>query len=324
MRLMRKSNQKLAKKAGWSVNEIQFRITGVRVELLEIATSYGLFRAGEDEGIGLDDLREWVAFVQRLDAWGLGGTKTEMAGRLADASQVSQDAINRRVDEARHADWWMRLESLTESARAVEELSRPGVRMLPLKEVAGASTPGGFALLGAIEDSLVLELFAEGPNRSLRLTAGKIHELLVIGRGEGVWEWKQPTDDRYPRPPYRAAGSTDDDLPETVERFRRITDKAGDAKVFYKHLDPDGRELSDSERLAVREQLVIGAVGLRELMSIEKPLTDLLPRAKPPHDFAMVTEAWRLVQRSLVLALSGPNELRARCYPADALTMPTT
>jgi hypothetical protein len=318
MRIAQNSTERLAKAAGWSVSEIQFRMIGVRIELLEIATSFGLMRALED-GVrpGLDSWREWVAYVRWLDLWGLDGAASEMP--LAEVSQVSKVAFHRRIHEACHKDWRGRLESLVESARSVEELSRPGVRVVPLNEVVGISTPAGAALLAVIEDSLVLHLYAPGSERSWRVRADEIYDLLVVARGEGVWEWEQPVDEQHPCAPYRPAGSVESNLPEPVELFKRLMGQAAESTEFYQQLAPDGRELSGNERLAVREQLVAGAIALRELAQIELSLTGLLPNTNPPTDFRLVGEEWRRKQRSLILALSDSRALRSRSYPADAL-----
>lgn len=316
----RNSNERFAEATGWSVSEVQFRMAGVRIELLEIATSYGLMRASQAGGRhGLSDWREWVAYVQRLNVLGLGGAASGIAKHLAGASPVSQDALDHRIHEWPRQDWWKRLESLAESARSVEELSRPDVRMVPLNEVLGVSTPGGFALLGAIEDSLILQLYSQGSERSSRLHADEIYELLVVARGEGVWEWEQPVDDQYPRKPYIPAGPLNTNMPDMVQLFKRLMRQAAKSTELYRRLAPDGRELSELERLAVREQLVVGATALRQLAHLELSLTGLLPKTNPPTDFRLVGEEWRRKQRSLILSLSDSPTVRSRSYPADAL-----
>ena len=199
-----------------------------------------------------------VGYTRRLDVWLTGaGSESEMTARLAQASATTPDLLEQRVRAAAGEDWWARLEGLAESARAVEELGRPGIGAYPLDE-SPARTPGGVALLGAIEDSLILELDAQEPNHALRATADQIYNLLIAARGEGVWKWMQPAGDAYPDPLYVPTRPAGLDISETVAPFRGLMKVATESADFYRQLSPDGRELSDRERLDVREHLTRG------------------------------------------------------------------
>lgn len=130
-----------------------------------------LVRAGSYEDPGaLGEFREFSprSCFGRHYPWRPGRTRFAVAHQVAEASRISPSVFDQWIHETRRKDWWGRHESRTDLARSVEELSRPGVRVVPLNETDEVSSPGGFALLGTIEDSLALELHAQDLERKAR------------------------------------------------------------------------------------------------------------------------------------------------------------
>lgn len=98
--------------------------------------------------------------------------------------------------------------------------------------------------------------------------------------------------------------------PRRKRQFLPLVNMVGDmytaVAVFYKQLAPDGRELSDEERIAARQQIEAAAAADREL--------DLARGIFPQSDWEptrlMLAEI-RSLRRSLVLALSPDPGRRA-------------
>jgi hypothetical protein len=320
MRLRRERNESLAAVLGKTVNEIQLALTGLRTELLDAATSYGLMRAATNgDAEQLDAWREWLIYTRRMDAWLKGAiSKSEMRQKLADASELSAQLFQERIQESISENWWHRLECLAEAARSVEELGRPDYEAYPLNEIPG-QTPHGVALLGAIEDSLTLELDPTAENQAVRATADEIHELLVAARAERVWEYMEPDGEKHRGPGRRPpAQSAEVDTAEFGEFVKALLATAAHAVDFYRRLGPDGRELTDREQQGAREHLVTNASWLRRTGARQPLLAEVLAGLGRPIDLERMLQGWRRIQRSLVLALSESPDLRQRAYPPNA------
>jgi hypothetical protein len=79
--------------------------------------------------------------------------------------------------------WHEALERLAERARSVEQFMTT-----PLGEFEGQEFGAGVALLGAIEDSLLLTLSDDENERGGAADAEEIRELLLAARDEGIWD----------------------------------------------------------------------------------------------------------------------------------------
>jgi len=240
-----------------------------------------------------------------------------MRQRLADAGQVSEELLQERIQAAICENWWYRVEGLAEAARTVEELGRPDYAAYPLNEIPGQA-PHGVVLLGALEDSLILELDSSQTSRAFRATAGEIHELLIAARAENVWEFMEPAGEKHSPPSDARPEPAETNSTDVISLTGPLFDASRESVAFYRRLRPDGRELTESERRATREQLVTDAAWLRRLARAEAILPETLTPGQPAIDLDRLTQGWRCIQRSLVLALAESPELRERAYPADA------
>lgn len=162
-----------------------------------------------------------------------------------------------------------------------------------------------------------MELDDDPANRALRATAAEMYELLVAARAEGVWEFMEPSGDRYPPPPHAAVMRPREGIPPLLELIKPLFDASAESVTFYRRVKPDGRKLNGRDRRDVHEQLVKDAAWLRRLTNVESLLAEACAAANPPRDLERIVAGWRQTQRSLVLALSESAELRQRAYPAD-------
>jgi hypothetical protein len=305
---------------GRPANEIQIAVSGLRAELLETATLYGVLCAAEElsgsenRPPAWSQWLDWLRYTRRVDAWLTGGTRRDLARRLIDAGQVSETAFDEFAKRAGQEDWRRRLEGLAESSRAVEELGGQ-----PLAEVVGQPNRYGVQLRGAVQDSLLLIVFGEERDHGLCATAEETLWLLAAAREEGIWRFMEPSgrfaaDDaapEVPRPPATpAAGMTG--LIEALDSVWRKT------LMGYQKLDPNGEELSEEERGWASDRLIETASCLRRL-DRNPDLAEGFARSEPPeteHIVGFTTMVLRIAQGNLILALSESRELRERASAA--------
>lgn len=300
-----------------SYNEGQVAISGLRTELLETATLYGVLRAGADgsERVSADWI-DWLTYNTRVDVWLSGAkTKDEMDRRLAEAERHSPQALAELADRAAVEDWRQRLEGLAESARAVEELGGE-----PLNEITSVNSPHGVALLGAVEDSLILLVYGDRHRQgTLCATSREIYELLLGARGEHVWQFMEPpltpTLDRPVEIGQLGPTLTQSELLNLLVRtwIRTLS--------FYRRLSPEGAELDEEQRADARERLNAGAACLRQLAGNRATFNDLVAAkgSRNGVDLSRIVVVLRIMQRSLVLALSAYPTRRERAIENDQL-----
>ena len=125
-----------------------------------------------------------------------GEPKPDLNSGLADWGMIREwfDQLRAMLDEieagdsmhadlaSRHEFWWDSLERLAERARDIEELGGQ-----PLGEEEGRESRSGVALLGGLEDSLVLALADTEGNGDWILTACDVLELANSAQRDGVW-----------------------------------------------------------------------------------------------------------------------------------------
>jgi hypothetical protein len=108
-----------------------------------------------------------------------------------------------------------------------------------------------------------------------------------------------------------------------AKRLRRLviftmSETAG----YYGRLKPDGRELDDDERTATRARLETGAMCLRSVAR-DWDIIEFLVRAgeqtRQDLDLRPAVGVLRMMQRSLILALSEDDERRERVAPTSEL-----
>ena len=176
-------------------------VIALRLELLRMVTEYGVeavFAGGSRE-----DARRWCLWLEWLiGVFGPAAAAASKLGLEADSADSEYrlsipgllDRL-REFEEADHStrgDWfdveshayWLEgLERLASRAREMEELGAE-----PLGEEEGHEFGAGVRLLGAIEDSLVLQL-VDHDQPGQALTASETYELAVAARDEGVWDY---------------------------------------------------------------------------------------------------------------------------------------
>jgi hypothetical protein len=175
-------------------------IVALRVEVIRTATNYGVMSAKEED---VPEWREWTRFLEEELVGRDGGSVPDAASHgVPDAGATSTlsawfDQLRERLDDAERGvsvdeadampmsekEFWVdSLERLAERARDIEELGSQ-----PLGEEDGRESTAGVALLGALEDSLVLALSDTQANRAERLTAHELYDLIKAAQTEGVW-----------------------------------------------------------------------------------------------------------------------------------------
>jgi hypothetical protein len=175
-------------------------IVRLRIALLVVATLYGVWAAITVGGVArAEEWREWLTwvteFVERV-AVSMGGDRgtaargdreewipawpTEFLELIADHQKVGAESARIIWDP----DWREPLERLVDRARAVERFD-----VRPLGEVKGELFGDGVALLGAVQDSLVLVLSADEDRRSLRADSETVYGLLMAARRHGIWDF---------------------------------------------------------------------------------------------------------------------------------------
>lgn len=95
-----------------------------------------------------------------------------------------------------------------------------------------------------------------------------------------------------------------------IEISNLVLKTMSDTFRFYLDLEPDGRLLSAQERTAARERLEIGALCLRD--ADENRELVRYSAAKEGFDFRPSISILRIMQRSLILALSEDSTRRGR------------
>lgn len=171
---------------------------GLRAELLWAATTYGVVSVMAAGGGGrVVDWREWLEWVKGLgeglraaqaDVHDDGDVGVEKGGDwstdlLANMDAFASAGYEPTGDMLRDELWLEALERLSERARTIEEF-----RGKPLGEVTGQSFDSGVALLGAVEDSLLLMLSDDNDKRATRATPDEIYILLLAARDQGIWD----------------------------------------------------------------------------------------------------------------------------------------
>lgn len=176
-------------------------IADLRVELLHAATGYGLASAMSAGGnVRIREWREWLEWTEGLveRVWVRAEELRRMMGEDADREDAP-DWPAQLLESVRHfeesgaepsgelwaaANWREALERLVERARTLEEL-----KCEPLGEIEGQEFGDGVALLGAVEDSLVLVLSDDENKHDLRLSSEEMFDIVLAGRSEGVWDY---------------------------------------------------------------------------------------------------------------------------------------
>jgi len=319
--------------------ELYFRsqkiVRALRQELLFVATVYGVLVSIEDG----DEHRRgewlgWLEYEKCLDVriavlggeFGWQSSGGESASAIADSTDWlvdllrdcevhGRESIRGAVADTLERYRWELLERLALRARAVEEL-----RGEPLNEVEGEEHPEALALLGAVEDSLLLSSLQEGDGLSLRATSAEVYLGLIGARGEGIWDFLKPGSTG----PRQAAPTT-----FVVPVAERVTEMAemllvtfGQTAVSYVRLAPDGRELTEDDRSDALERLETGGRCLRRLQAnwnVVQFLAEQENERGQLLDLRPTIMVQRVMNRSLVLSLSRDQALRMRAISAPDL-----
>lgn len=297
----------------------------LRYLLLETATDYGLARAFRTGDL-TPDWRAWIGYRRAIDVWTAScRSEEEREQRLQEVRRVEPDDGRRVAREASGADWNERLVGLAEAGRAEDDANVPIFHEFR-KE--GAHAPGLW-LLGAIEDSLVLDLYGHDGGGALCAGADEVLQLLLAARSDGVWAYTE----HEPRP---AMPDKPGELPTPdASEARALLDEClacRDAGAeLYRELDPQGRELTNVERGRVHGQLGSAASIMRRVAHRRTALNDLFAEAMPeivrtqavdPADVNVdrtMEINLRRLQRGFVLMISDSQLLRERVLPASRL-----
>jgi hypothetical protein len=300
-----------------SVSESRTVVYGLRAELLAAATRYGLAQALKLGHPG-PEWQDWIGYTRAIDAWTIGWhSEEERDERLSRAREVTPDDALQVAREASETDWSEQLIGLAEAAQAEADVNLP----IFSEFRKDGSHPPGLWLLGAVEDSLVLDLYGDGPGDDL-LCAGpdEVLNLLTAARSSGVWAYTE----REPRPVMPAipgvAPSDEDEadrLATEIQAYGRVS------ADLYRELDPQGRELSDEERERVHQQLCSAARLMRRVSVRRKLLNDVISSAPQlPRDMdadRVLDVQLRRFQRGFVLMLADDHRLRNRVLPASMI-----
>jgi hypothetical protein len=228
---------------------------------------------------------------------------------------------------------WDCLETLAERWRDAGELRR-------LEQMGdGFLSDEAVQLFAALEDSLILLLSSDEQRRALRLEAEELVDRFVMAGSQGLYDgiydsWEEairpklvegelefgrPVQPRRVEPPKRPSGS-----PLAAGRRKRrdrmrepmelLSNAMLETALFYKQLDPDGRELRGEDRAKARELLEAGAACDRRIDR------DRYQFSQSSWDLVSLNLAqFRAMRRSLVLALSDDPARRAKAMPAGEL-----
>lgn len=173
-------------------------IAALRVELLYASIGYGIYAVVSDgRAASAREWRNWLEWVASVvaamaqEAEELPVEPVESPGWLTQVierieafdqsgAQGGGDPFN--DEDVRH---WARMEfeRLAERARPIEEMAGE-----PLGEFVDHESSAGMALLGVVQDSLVLALSDDDEKRAMRATSEEILERLLAARKEGVWD----------------------------------------------------------------------------------------------------------------------------------------
>ncbi len=172
-------------------------VAALRLRLLYAAIGYGVYSAASEGGAAAarewHDWLEWVEeFVAKLEqetpavrlhadppGWLqqvielIDGFERSDAGSLGDA--FADEAVRRWAT--------LEFEHLAELARPIERMAAE-----PPGEIEDRGSAAGMALLGAVQDSLVLAVSEDDRVRAMRAGSAEIYESLVAAREEGVWD----------------------------------------------------------------------------------------------------------------------------------------
>jgi hypothetical protein len=306
-------------------------IAELRVELLRAATVYGVRSAMSLGDTGLVWVwREWLEDVEglvdrvwtsanRLGRMTAGGEEVPdwpallLEQVLTYQAQRSKPTLHRGSTTCTQ-EWIETLERLAVRARNVEELNGQ-----PLGEIEGEEFGAGVALLGAVEDSLVLVASADPDKQARRADAMEIHTIALAARDAGIWDLRPRQPGKRGRS--QAFGEINPTDQATIERAKELTERLVMTTIetvrFYQQLAPVGRELAGDARKTVHERLDRNGLCLRDAHTDRDLLAYLA--VKEGIDFRSTVEVLRLVQRSLVLALSDDPGRRARAISEDKL-----
>jgi hypothetical protein len=304
---------------------VELAVRGLRQELLSSAAIYGtILSVTEGDLRQRQEWREWVDWMVALalragavaGEWGwegLEGHQDEVSKgpksmlEFLDRTEEAEDAAESLSPDFLRAEWLDLLERLAGRARAVEEVGGE-----PLNEVDGHDTPFGLRLLDAVEQSLVLMVYGGGDERALHATSREIYDLMVAARAEGVWDFLDP------EAASEAVAVTGKDSPQGMaeERAVELRDLLmwtwSETAIFYRGLRADGRELSEDEADASRERLRVGAACLRRIDLEREAIDSLAAKGRKDMDFGLTITLLRMMQRSLVLAISDEPARRAQ------------
>ncbi len=112
------------------------------------------------------------------------GWLTEVIEPIGVFEQSGAEGRGDMLDDEDVRQWArMELERLAERARPIEQMAGG-----PLGEVVDQESSAGMALLGAVQDSLVLAVSDDDEKRAMRATSVEINEHLLAARKEGVWD----------------------------------------------------------------------------------------------------------------------------------------
>jgi hypothetical protein len=288
-------------------NQIQLASGGLRMELLDTATLYGVMR--DPSGRQLSAWLEWLTYRRRVEVW-LGGAPSDeqMRSRIAEAGEADEPAFLDLQRQASEKDWRNRSEGLAEAARTLEELGGE-----PLNEIVGHHSYYGLALLDAVHASLVLLDAGTSDERLLRADSEEILDLLTAARTEGVWEFMQPDKDQARPEPTQILRDRDPLSPDAAaELVQLLASTRDDGYALYARLALDGRELTAEELAAAREHLGTGAALLRRFGRSRTRVEESAAAIEPHVDLRVILVETRIIQRNLVLATSRSPAVRER------------
>ena len=224
----------------------------------------------------------------------------------AAAAYVEADPRARPPQGEARVEAWEWVERIAEEWRDAEST---GATLRELVDEGG--TAGPFALLGAIEDSLVLSLSSDPELREQALAAQEVTERVEELRGEGAFEGPVPPPRKKSKPERVAVA----DAARFEELSSAVLATHGDNLELYAQIRPDGRELDPEERAAVRDR-VQDTAGAARTLDAERALVDALEEHR---DLRSDLEMLRATQQGMVLALSEDPARRRKAIPVGEL-----
>jgi hypothetical protein len=300
-----------------AAHDAMLAIVELRVELLRAATVYGVRSAMSwRDASQVSVWREWLEDVEgsvdrvwasanRLGGVTAGGEEVpEWPALLLEQVLTYQAEPSKPTLQSTTStqEWIETLERLAERARNVEALNGR-----PLGEIEGEEFGAGVALLGAVEDSLVLVVSMDPDKRARRVDAVGLHGMALAARDAGVWDLRPSRSGKRARG--RTFGEINPADDATIAHAKELTERlvmtTFETVRVYQELAPDRRELASTERTTVHERLDVNALCLRDAHSDRDVLAYLAGALTSGQVWTCY--AWH----------SGASSLRSPTIPAD-------